>query len=134
MTSCATCHRLHGQGFEVGPSLSSVAGRDKKALLTDILDPNRAIDAHYLSYVARKKDGTVLTGILAAVTASSFTLRRGEGQEDVVLRQDIEEMKSSGVSLMPEGLEKNVPVEAMADLIAFIRGWRFIDAPEREKR
>jgi hypothetical protein len=67
-------------------------------------------------------------------TASSLTLRRGEGQEDVVLRQDIEEMKSSGVSLMPDGLEKNIPIDAMPDLIAFLKGWRFIDAPERERR
>src|SRR5207244_1023367 len=38
-TTCSTCHRMHGQGFDVGPTLSSVAGREKKALLTDILDP-----------------------------------------------------------------------------------------------
>jgi putative membrane-bound dehydrogenase-like protein len=49
MTSCSTCHRLHGQGYEVGPSLSSVAGRDKKALLTDILDPNRAVAPQFRS-------------------------------------------------------------------------------------
>ena len=43
-------------------------------------------------------------------------------------------MKSSGVSLMPEGLEKNITTDGMADLIAFLKGWRFIDAPERRQR
>jgi putative heme-binding domain-containing protein len=76
----------------------------------------------------------VVSGFIASQTASSLTLRRGEGQEDVVLRQDIEEMKSSGVSLMPEGLEKNITIDGMADLIAFLKGWRFIDAPERRQR
>ena len=60
-------------------------------------------------------------GFISAQTASSLTLRRGEGQEDVVLRQDIEEMKSSGVSLMPEGLEKTVDPQQMADLIQFLK-------------
>ena len=98
------------------------------------LDPSRVIDNNYVNFIVKKKTGAVLTGYISAQTTTSLTLRRGEGQEDVVLRDDIEEMKSSGVSLMPEGLEKNVTLDGMADLIAFLKGWRFIDAPERERR
>jgi putative membrane-bound dehydrogenase-like protein len=133
-TNCGACHRIAGIGTLVGPDISDVLSKQPEQLLVDILDPSRVIDNNYANFLVKMKSGTVVTGFISAQTASSLTLRRGEGQEDVVLRQDIEEMKSSGVSLMPEGLEKNVTVEGMADLIAFIRGWRFIDAPEREKR
>src|SRR5262245_19954282 len=133
-THCAACHKIAGVGVLVGPDISDAMSKAPEQLLVDILDPSRVIDNNYANFIVKKKSGTVLTGYISAQTASSLTLRRGEGQEDVVLREDIEEMKSSGVSLMPEGLEKNIPVEGMADLIAFLKGWRFIDAPEREKR
>jgi putative membrane-bound dehydrogenase-like protein len=133
-TNCAACHKIAGVGALVGPDISDTLSKSPEQLLVDILDPSRVIDNNYVNFIVKKKNGTVLTGYISAQTATSLTLRRGEGQEDVVLRDDIEEMKSSGVSLMPEGLEKNIPIEGMADLIAFLKGWRFIDAPEREKR
>ncbi|MBI3858028.1 MAG: HEAT repeat domain-containing protein [Planctomycetes bacterium] len=133
-TNCAACHKILGIGTLVGPDISDTLSKAPDQLLVDILDPSRVIDNNYANYVVKTKSGAVLSGYIAAQTASSLTLRRGEGQQDVVLREDIEEMKSSGVSLMPEGLEKNVTIEGMADLIAFLKGWRFIDAPEREKR
>jgi len=133
-TNCSACHKIAGIGTLVGPDISDAIFKAPEQLLVDILDPSRVIDNNYATFVVKTKSGAVVSGFIAAQTASSLTLRRGEGQEDVVLRQDIEEMKSSGVSLMPEGLEKNVTVEGMSDLLAFLRGWRFIDAPEREKR
>jgi putative heme-binding domain-containing protein len=132
--TCAPCHRIAEIGTLVGPDISDTLTKAPEQLLVDILDPSRVIDNNYVNYVVRTKAGAVVSGFIASQTASSLTLRRGEGQEDVVLRQDIEEIKSSGVSLMPEGLEKNVTVDGMSDLIAFLKGWRFIDAPEREKR
>ena len=133
-TNCAACHKIAGVGTLVGPDISDTLSKAPEQLLVDILDPSRVIDNNYANFIVKKKTGAVLTGYISAQTGTSLTLRRGEGQEDVVLRDDIEEMKSSGVSLMPEGLEKNVTVEGLADLIAFLKGWRFIDAPEREKR
>jgi putative heme-binding domain-containing protein len=129
--NCAACHKILDIGTQVGPDISDTLTKAPEQLLTDILDPSRVIDNNYVNYVVKTKGGAVLSGFIASQTASSLTLRRGQGQEDVVLRQDIEEMKSSGVSLMPDGLEKNVSVEGMADLLAFLKGWRFIDAPER---
>jgi putative membrane-bound dehydrogenase-like protein len=132
--NCAACHRIAGIGTLVGPDISDTINKAPEQLLVDILDPSRVIDNNYVTYVVRTKSGAVLSGFIASQTASSLTLRRGEGQEDVVLRQDIDELKSSGVSLMPEGLEKNITIEGMADLLAFLKGWRFIDAPERVQR
>jgi hypothetical protein len=64
----------------------------------------------------------LVTGLIASETASAVTLRRQEGKEDVVLRSDIEEMTASGQSFMPEGLEKDLSLRDVADLIAFLEG------------
>jgi putative heme-binding domain-containing protein len=129
--TCAACHRIADIGTLVGPDISDTLTKAPEQLIVDILDPSRVIDNNYVNYMVRTKAGAVVSGFIASQTASSLTLRRGEGQEDVVLRQDIDEMKSSGVSLMPEGLEKNISPDGMADLLSFLKGWRFIDAPER---
>jgi putative heme-binding domain-containing protein len=124
--TCASCHRLGEVGVAVGPDLSDTRTKTAEALLIDLLDPNAAIDNNYLGYVVMLKSGKVVTGMLAAETASSLTLRRADGQTDVVLRQDVEPdgVLSSGKSLMPEGLEKDLTVQDVADLLAFVRDWR----------
>ena len=124
--NCATCHRVADVGIDVGPDVSDTRTKTAAALLADILDPNQAIDNNYVNYLVTLKSGKSLSGILAAETASSITLRRAEKQTDVVLRQDIEEIASSGVSLMPEGLEKTITVADMADLLDFLN-WRYLD-------
>jgi putative membrane-bound dehydrogenase-like protein len=122
MTSCATCHRHHGQGFDVGPNLASVAGRDKRALLTDILDPNRAVAPQYQVYLV-KIPGVrdPVSGIISAETPTSITLRRANAEETIVLRRDILEIKAYTVSLMPEGVEANVTAQNFADLLEFLQ-------------
>lgn len=125
--NCATCHRVAGIGIEVGPDISDTRTKTAEQLLTDILDPNAAIDNNFVNYVVTTKSGRIVTGILATETASSLTLKRAENQTDAVLRQDVEELQSTGVSLMPEGLEKTIPVAEMADLLAFLKNWRYLD-------
>ena len=96
------------------------------ALLVDILDPNAAIDANYFNYLVALKDGRSLSGILAAESATSITLRRADSQTDTVLRNDIEDdgIFNTNKSLMPEGLEKNLSFQDTADLLAFLKRWR----------
>jgi putative membrane-bound dehydrogenase-like protein len=125
--NCATCHQVAGVGTTVGPDISDTRTKTPEMLLLDILSPNAAIDANYVNYIVTTKSGKEMTGIIAAETASSITLRRAENQTDSVLRQDIEEVRSTGVSLMPEGLEKTITIEQMADLISFLKNWRYLD-------
>ncbi|MBX6311835.1 MAG: HEAT repeat domain-containing protein [Isosphaeraceae bacterium] len=125
--NCATCHRVAGLGVDVGPDIGDTRTKTKEMLLGDILNPNAAIDGNYVSYTVATKDGRVLSGLIAEESASGLTLRRAEGQTDVLLRQDIEEIRSSGISLMPEGLEKEITIEQMADLLAFLKDWRYLD-------
>jgi putative heme-binding domain-containing protein len=120
-SNCATCHQVQGQGHRVGPELTGLRTRNKEALLMDILDPNRALEPNYANYLVATKDGRVLTGLIASETATSVTLRRAEGVEDTLLRGEIEQMRASGQSLMPEGLERNISQPDMVDLIEFLK-------------
>jgi putative membrane-bound dehydrogenase-like protein len=119
---CATCHRLEGVGHEVGPDLlSALRNKSAEQLLSDLLDPSREVDPRYLNYLVRTKRGQQLSGMIAAETASSITLRRGEKAEDVVLRRQVEKVEATGKSLMPEGLEAQLTKQDVADLIAYLQ-------------
>lgn len=118
---CAACHVLEGQGFAIGPNLAAMQNRGPDSILTNVLSPNREVNPQYLNYLVITADGRTLTGMIAAETATSVTLKRAENATDTVLRIDIEEMKSTGLSLMPEGLEKQIDKQAMADVIAYLK-------------
>ena len=125
--NCATCHQIGKLGVVVGPDIADSRTKTPAQLLTDILNPNQAIDNNYVSYTVLTKEGKQETGFIAGETASSITLKQPENKTLQILRQDIDELKSNGISLMPEGLEKNISVEQMADLISFIKNWRYLD-------
>ena len=119
---CAACHKLAGDGHEVGPNLlATVPGKSGEDLLIALLDPNREVDPRYLNYLANTLDGRSLTGVVVAETSAAITLRRSDGAEDTVRRADLDSLKSSGLSLMPEGLEKSVTKQDVADLLAYLR-------------
>jgi putative membrane-bound dehydrogenase-like protein len=120
LTNCATCHRLAGKGTKVGPDLEGVIGRDSKALLVDLLDPNRAMDPSYRMYVVRTTSNETVNGVLASETPAGVTLRRAGGEETTVLRRDIAEIKAWPASMMPEGIENNVKAQDFADLLEFL--------------
>ena len=117
---CASCHRLGSEGIDVGPDLAALRDKSPEALLIAILDPNRAFEARYANFTIGTTDGRTLTGLIASESATSVTLRRQDGKEDVLLRSQIEEMTASGQSLMPEGLEKDLKPADLADLIAYL--------------
>jgi putative membrane-bound dehydrogenase-like protein len=117
---CSVCHRLQDVGFVVGPDLAALANKSPEYLLTSILDPSKEVDSRYIEYVATTKAGRTFTGILASETATSITLKGQEGKEQVLLRADLDELQSTGKSLMPEGLEKDLTKQDLADVIAYL--------------
>jgi putative membrane-bound dehydrogenase-like protein len=118
--TCSVCHRLDGVGHEVGPDLAQIQNKSPAYLLQEMLDPNRNVDSRYVEYRATTKAGRDYAGLLHAESATSVTLRAQEGREQVLLRSDIESLESTGRSLMPEGLEKDLSRQEIADLIAFL--------------
>jgi putative membrane-bound dehydrogenase-like protein len=117
---CSLCHRLQDMGFVVGPDLAALANKSTEYLLISILDPSRQVDSRYIDYLATTKSGRTYTGILASETATSITLKGQEGKEQVLLRTDLDELQSTGKSLMPEGLEKDLSKQELADVMAYV--------------
>lgn len=120
LKSCSACHKIDTQGHAVGPDLAGLANKTAEYLLAEILDPNRNLDNRYLEYHAETVDGRTLTGLLFAEAASAVTLRQADGKDVALLRSDLESLKSTNRSLMPEGFEKDIPPASMADLLAFL--------------
>ncbi len=121
--TCSACHRLEGVGTEVGADLKAIRDRGKSAILLNILDPNREVKPQYLSY-SLVADGRIIAGMIAKESVNSITIRRADGTETTVLRINIEELRSTGLSFMPEGLEKQIDPQGMADLLAYLMGVR----------
>ena len=119
--NCAACHRLDDVGQEVGANLlAALRNKTKDALLIDILDPSREVDTRFVNYRITTLNGQSYTGILAVESPSSITLRRAEKAEDTILRTQIEEIKATAKSLMPEEFEKTLGKQDVADLIAYL--------------
>ncbi len=118
---CSKCHRLNGVGAEVGPDLATVRNRTPDALLTDILIPSRSIAQMYEAYVVDTVSGGTLEGVIGEQTSTTITLVHEQGKKDVIPRSEIRQMFVSNLSAMPEDLDKEVPPEQLADLIAYLK-------------
>ena len=119
---CAACHKLDGVGHEVGPNLlAALPNKSPDDFLVAVFDPNREVDPRYVGYQATTADGRVLTGVVAAETPAGVTLRRADGAEETVRRADLEGLRSTRLSLMPEGLEKQLGPQDVADLFGYLR-------------
>ncbi|HEY4312466.1 MAG TPA: PVC-type heme-binding CxxCH protein [Pirellulales bacterium] len=118
---CMACHQVGKQGQAVGPNLATTKHRAPEELLMHILDPNREVQPAYIQYSVIDRDGGIYSGLIAAETASSITLRRDKNFEKTILKSEIDEISSSEKSLMPEGFEKTIPPQDMADLLAFLK-------------
>ncbi len=117
---CAQCHKFKGEGTALGPDLGGLTDRSVESLLVAILDPNQSVETPFVNYTIGTSDGRELSGIIASESGSSVTLRAAGGAEHVLLRKEIKEMSSSGLSLMPEGLEQGITPQQMNDLIHYL--------------
>jgi putative membrane-bound dehydrogenase-like protein len=117
---CATCHRLQGKGYAVGPDLESVRGNGREYLLVNLLDPNREVNSRYVMYAAEMRGGETTSGILVRETDAQITLRMANAEEWTIKRSDLKALKASPQSLMPIGLEEGLNVEGVASLLEYI--------------
>jgi uncharacterized repeat protein (TIGR03806 family) len=118
---CRSCHRIGGQGTEVGPDLDGIGKKyDRAQILENILDPSKQIDAKYLTYVLETKRGQVYTGLLLEKTAARVVLKDATAKRIEVAAGDVEALAAQQKSLMPELLLRDLTAEQVADLTAFL--------------
>jgi putative membrane-bound dehydrogenase-like protein len=121
--TCAKCHMPQRQRARLGPDLSGISSKTKQELLTAILNPSAAIEPRFVNYIVMTKDGRMYDGILANETPGAVTLRGTSDEGDVtLLRRNIQEIRASTISLMPEELEKSLNRQGLADVIAYLQG------------
>lgn len=125
--TCATCHKVGDVGVDVGPSIADLRTKTPEQVLVDVLQPNKAIDNNFVSWTIVTDEGLQYVGIIAAETPGSVTLKLPDGKQQTVLKSAIDTMDSNGVSLMPEGLERTIPHQDMADVISYVKNWRYLD-------
>jgi putative heme-binding domain-containing protein len=118
--SCATCHRLFGEGTDFGPDLTGSDRRNLSYLLENIVDPNATVPTDARMWIARLKDGRVFTGLPGPANDQSVTLRALGGVKEVIARGDLAGLEQLPQSIMPEGLLEAMDEKSVADLIAYL--------------
>ena len=119
LKTCLTCHKLHGEGAEVGPDLTGVGRSSLDTLLANVIDPNQIIGAGYENVEVETKDGRTVSGRLMENTDTRVRLLAQGPKEEVVAKSDIASLRVSEVSVMPEGLEQ-MPDADFRNLIWYI--------------
>jgi putative membrane-bound dehydrogenase-like protein len=118
---CANCHRLHGEGESIGPDLTHANRRDRDFLLVSLVDPSGVVRKEYQAFSVATKDGRVLNGLIVEQTPETITLRGAKGERTRVARAEVEELKETETSLMPESLYKEFSPEQLRDLFQFLQ-------------
>ena len=117
---CVRCHRINGQGGDVGPDLSHVAAqKDRHYFLESILLPNRQIAPGFESVMLVMKDGDSHAGVLKSETADEVVINSSETGVLTVKKADIQSRRTA-LSPMPEGLGKVLSKENLRDLVEFL--------------
>jgi putative heme-binding domain-containing protein len=116
---CAACHKLYGEGAQLGPDLTGSDRHNLDYLLGNIVDPNALVPADYRVTVLKLKDGRTLTGVLPDQNDRTLTLQT-PAERLVIPRSDVVDQQQLPASLMPEGLLTALGEENVRHLMAYL--------------
>jgi putative heme-binding domain-containing protein len=117
---CAVCHKLNGEGAEVGPDITGVGRGTLDLLLNNVIDPDQIIGAGYENTIVDTEDGDTKSGRLVEDTDTYIKLLTAGPREDVIQKKDIKERRTSQKSVMPEGFEQIMKDDEFRDLIRYV--------------
>lgn len=117
--SCATCHKLYGEGQTIGPDLTGANRSNLDYLLMNIIDPSSVVPKQFTTSVIALNNGRVITGVVVGETEKAITVQTDKEQLTIAT-EDIEQRKNSGKSLMPDGMLDALTPEQVRDLFAFM--------------
>jgi putative membrane-bound dehydrogenase-like protein len=118
--NCAVCHKLHGEGQDVGPDITVNGRSDFEQLLSNVFDPNLVIGSGYLATNVTTTSGQVFSGLVVEDSAQRIVLKLQGGEAKTIARDDVDTAKQTKVSLMPEQLEKQMTPQEIRDLFALL--------------
>lgn len=127
--ACAPCHRLYGEGGQVGPDLTGSGRTDLGYLLENTVDPGAVVPADFRMTVAMLKDGRVLNGVLRAQNERTVTIEN-QTERVTIERSEVTSLETSPGSMMPDGLLESLPPDDARDLLAYLMHPRQVMLPE----
>ena len=120
--NCTSCHVIKNlKGVDFGPNLNTLKSRNALSIITEIINPNNSIADKYGQWELELTNGTRLTGIITSENDQTIALKLMGGSVQNISKSSIKSRKDLRVSAMPNGLEANINVKAMADLLAYIK-------------
>ncbi|MCC6492001.1 MAG: c-type cytochrome [Pirellulales bacterium] len=120
--SCSACHRMGYAGGSVGPELTRIGEiRSERDLLESILFPSLSFVRSYEPVVILTTGGQALNGAIRDESEGAIVLATGPNEEVRILREDVEEIQPSTVSVMPAGLDRQLSEQELADLVTFLK-------------
>jgi putative heme-binding domain-containing protein len=117
--ACVRCHVAHGEGGKIGPDLSNLVHRDYESVVRDIRHPSFAINPDFVTYTVLTKAGKVLNGVLRS-EGDILQIGGADGQTHAIHRDDVEELRPSAVSVMPDGAAAKLSESQFRDLLAYL--------------
>lgn len=117
---CASCHQLFGEGTKLGPDLTSANRKDRDFLLISMVDPSSMIRKEYSSFIVETRDGRVLTGMATTRDDSSVTLVNAKNEKTTIPLSEVETLRESPVSLMPDDLYRQLKPQELRDLFSYL--------------
>jgi putative heme-binding domain-containing protein len=119
---CSACHKIAYVGGTVGPALTQIGRlRSEQDLLESIVYPSATLVQGYESVAVATREGQVLSGVIVNNAPERIVLATGANQEVRLDRDQIEELKPSPVSVMPDGLAEQLTAQELADLLEFLK-------------
>ena len=123
--ACASCHRMVFDGGDIGPALTRIGQtRNERDLLESIVIPSATIVQRYEPWTVVTTDGRTLSGVIQRETPDAIVLTAAADKSFRIDRSDIENMAPSPVSIMPQGLDRQLTPQQLADLVAFLKSCR----------
>jgi putative heme-binding domain-containing protein len=117
---CGACHRLFGEGGQIGPDLTGYDRRNLNDLLLNTVDPNAEIREGYVNFLIETKDGRTLSGLVTDQSGGRVRLRSFNGEETTLAEDQIVRMQALQQSLMPERLLEALSPTQIQDLFAYL--------------
>jgi putative heme-binding domain-containing protein len=116
---CAACHKLFGEGGDVGPDLTGSQRANLDYLLENVLDPSAVVPNEYKVTIVETKNGRTLAGIIKSETPAAITVQL-QNETVVVPKGDIESRTPTKMSMMPEGIFEQMRMDEVRDLVAYL--------------
>ena len=121
VATCANCHLVDKHGKEVGPDLSEIGSKlSREAMFTSILDPSAGISHNYENYIVLTASGQVINGLKVSETPDEVIIRTAEAIDRKISQQDIEQIKKSEKSIMPDNIHLTMDQQGLVDVIEYM--------------